>query len=83
MRDGEALSGRQFVGEDAKTVVLLHGVMSEAARMDPLSARLRDRAAATVIALDLRGHGSSGGPPGDVDYIGQYEDDVADVIEAL
>jgi pimeloyl-ACP methyl ester carboxylesterase len=83
MRDGEYLSGRQFVGDGAKTVVLLHGVMSEAARMDSLSARLRERAAATVIALDLRGHGSSGGRPGDVDYIGQYEDDVADVIDAV
>lgn len=36
-----------------------------------------------MIALDLRGHGKSEGKAGDIRYIGQYEDDVADVIAAL
>jgi pimeloyl-ACP methyl ester carboxylesterase len=44
---------------------------------------LREISGAEVIALDLRGHGQSGGTPGDVDYIGQYETDVADVVAAI
>jgi pimeloyl-ACP methyl ester carboxylesterase len=38
---------------------------------------------AEVIAIDLRGHGSSAGRPGDVDYIGQYEDDIGEVIRQV
>jgi pimeloyl-ACP methyl ester carboxylesterase len=35
-----------------------------------------------AYAVDVRGHGGSG-RHGDIDYIGQLEDDLADVIEAL
>lgn len=44
---------------------------------------LRESAGAAVIPLDLRGHGLSAGPRGDVDHIGQWEEDVADVVSAL
>jgi len=35
------------------------------------------------IALDCRGHGQSNGAMGDVDYIDQYIDDLADVISIV
>lgn len=35
------------------------------------------------MAIDLRGHGASGGTPGDVDYIGRYEDDLGEVIAQI
>lgn len=41
---------------------------------------LREVTGAEIITLDLRGHGRSGGTLGDVDYIGQYEDDLVDVL---
>ena len=82
-RDGETLFARQFPAESDVTILLLHGVTSDSAAFNLSAPRLREASGAEVIALDLRGHGQSGGTAGDVDYIGQYEDDVADVIAAL
>jgi alpha-beta hydrolase superfamily lysophospholipase len=48
-----------------------------------MSGLLRKAADAEVISLDLRGHGQSSGRPGDVDYVGQYTDDLADVIKKV
>jgi alpha-beta hydrolase superfamily lysophospholipase len=45
--------------------------------------QIRDVTGAKVFALDLPGHGESDGAPGDIHYIDQYEDDVADVMAAL
>ena len=36
-----------------------------------------------VVVPDLRGHGISPKIRGDIDYVGQYEDDIADLIEHL
>lgn len=83
MRDGETLFARQFPADSADTILLLHGVTSESAALGGSAQMLREVSGAEVIALDLRGHGRSGGAAGDVDYIGQYEDDVADVIAAI
>lgn len=38
---------------------------------------------AEVFAIDLRGHGKSDGKDGDVDYINQYADDLADIVSAI
>src|SRR5690606_20918614 len=45
--------------------------------------RIREAADASVYTIDLRGHGNSGGTRGDIDYVGQYEDDLADVIAEI
>lgn len=83
MRDGETLFARQLPADSDVTILLLHGVTSESAAFNVSAQMLRQASGAEVIALDLRGHGQSGGVAGDVDYIGQYEDDVADVITAI
>ncbi|MCB8966800.1 MAG: alpha/beta hydrolase [Ardenticatenaceae bacterium] len=83
MRDGTTLFARRFPAESDDTILLLHGVTSESGAFNGSAQLLRELSGAEVIALDLRGHGQSGGTPGDVDYIGQYEDDVADVITAI
>lgn len=81
MRDGTVLASQYFPAAKSRTtVVLVHGVLSSSFPLNRTSGLLREAAAAEVVAIDLRGHGESGGVPGDVDYIGQYEDDVADVI---
>lgn len=38
---------------------------------------------AEVYSLNLRGHDSSNGKPGDVSYIGQYVDDIVPQIKKL
>ncbi|MCB9007312.1 MAG: alpha/beta fold hydrolase [Ardenticatenaceae bacterium] len=83
MRDGETLFARRFPADSEDTILLLHGVTSDSAAFNSTAQMLRETSGAEVIALDLRGHGQSGGTPGHVTYIGQYEDDVADVIAAI
>jgi alpha-beta hydrolase superfamily lysophospholipase len=73
MRDGETLFARQFPAESDVTILLLHGVTSDSAAFNVSAQMLQQTTGAEVITLDLRGHGQSGGRPGDVDYIGQYE----------
>jgi len=64
-------------------IVFLHGVASQSARLNRTAGLIMQATGATVITPDLRGHGSSGGKSFDVDYIGQYEDDLAEIVKAL
>jgi alpha-beta hydrolase superfamily lysophospholipase len=82
-RDGETLFARQFPADSDDTILLLHGVTSDGSALSGSAQMLREVSGTNVIALDLRGHGQSGGKPGHVAYIGQYENDVADVIAAI
>jgi alpha-beta hydrolase superfamily lysophospholipase len=83
MRDGTLLAAQSFTSHSDLTIVLLHGVLNSSVGMQKTARLLHDAANATVLALDLRGHGKSGGRPGDNDYIGQWEDDVADVVKLI
>ncbi|HSG41468.1 MAG TPA: alpha/beta fold hydrolase [Thermoanaerobaculia bacterium] len=83
MRDGVTLAAQDFEAKFETTIVFVHGVLSGGFLHNRSSGLLREAASAEVIAIDLRGHGASGGAPGDVSYIGQYEDDVADVIREI
>jgi alpha-beta hydrolase superfamily lysophospholipase len=83
MRDGKKLHAEKFAANSNTIIVLLHGVLSSSFTMNRMAGLLREAGSAEVIALDMRGHGQSEGRPGDVDYIGQYTDDLADVITSL
>ena len=81
LKDGTRLDARQFMGEgDARPlIVLVHGsgwYGQQFDRMIPILGEVAD-----VIAPDLRGHGPNAVNRGDVDYIGQLEDDLAEIIE--
>lgn len=90
MRDGFALSVRRFnpaeppvaggAGTDVPLVILVHGSGWHGQQFSELAPQLRERA--QVLVPDLRGHGASPGRRGDVGYIGQLEDDLADLIAA-
>lgn len=84
-RDGKVLHAGYIAATaaDRPTIVLLHGVMSSAAEMQPAAQALHAASGAAIVSLDLRGHGASAGAFGDIDHIGQYEEDVADVVGAL
>ncbi len=83
MRDGKQLVAFDYPQKSKTTVLLLHGVLSSAYMMNKTAGLIRDATQARVIALDLRGHGQSDGAPGDVDYVDQYVDDIADVIATI
>lgn len=68
-------------GDTDTTLLLVHGSGSHIAYLAPLARRLSRRDAAHVYTPDLRGHGISPARRGDVDYIEQLEDDLADLVE--
>jgi alpha-beta hydrolase superfamily lysophospholipase len=72
---------RVYPGNGEKVVVLIHGSGTESSVMNALAKTLL-AAGITVYAPDLRGHGSSG-RRGDIDYIGQLDDDLADLIATI
>lgn len=83
LRDHCRLAAYRYSGPGATTILLLHGVASTAYLYNQTAGLLRQATQATVYAVDLRGHGRSEGPPGDVAYLCQYADDVADLVAAI
>lgn len=84
MRDGKNLFAYKYPSAGSNTtIILLHGVLSSAYLMNKTAGLLREKTGAEIYALDFRGHGQSKGKPGDVDYIDQYADDIAEVISAV
>ena len=83
-RDGTRLAFRAYApaASPAKgSAVLIHGSSASSSRLHPLAKGFA-RVGSAVYALDMRGHGESG-PKGQVAYIGQLEDDVADFLESV
>ena len=81
LRDGTTTKVRHLVGpDDGPLVVLGHGSGWDGGQFDALAAQLG--AVADVLAPDLRGHGADPDRRGDVAYVGQMEDDLADRITA-
>lgn len=82
MRDGFALHVRDYpnANPDAPLLILVHGSGWHGLQFDSVARELS--ADAHVVVPDLRGHGPHPGRRGDIDYIGQFEDDLADLIAA-
>jgi non-heme chloroperoxidase len=80
-RDGTQLAYRAYPGGGEQVAVLIHGTATESSVMNALAKTL-NAAGTTVYAPDLRGHGASG-KRGDIDYIGQLDDDLADLIATI
>src|SRR3954453_13462282 len=81
-RDGTELAYRRYEAQTPTTdriAVLIHGSSgSSRGAIHTLSTALAARGVQT-FAVDIRGHGSSG-TRGDIRYIGQLEDDLADLV---
>lgn len=82
-RDGTRLGYREVPGGGAGTLVLIHGSGWHGATYEPLARALAAMSGFRVILPDLRGHGPLADPRGDVAYIGQMEDDLADLLDHL
>ncbi|MGH1576966.1 alpha/beta hydrolase [Planktotalea sp.] len=82
MGDGWQMPVRQYGTQDASKplLVLVHGSGWVGLQFNDLAQSLSDEA--YVLVPDLRGHGASPERRGDVDYIGQMEDDLAALIKA-
>jgi alpha-beta hydrolase superfamily lysophospholipase len=77
-RDGALLSYREYRASGRLVAVLLHGSAGSGVDMHPLALALQ-RAEITALVPDLRGHGANH-PHGDIAYVGQLDDDLADLI---
>ncbi len=79
MRDGNMLPVRRY-GDSGPLVIMVHGSGWHGMQFNGLATALASEA--QVLVPDLRGHGEAPRRRGDVDYIGQFEDDLADLIAA-
>ena len=82
-RDGISLKASRYGHSDSSVIIYMHGVASDRSSIERSARLLHDVTDAEVIIYDHRGHGDSGGNRHDVEYIGQYEDDLRDMIMAL
>jgi alpha-beta hydrolase superfamily lysophospholipase len=80
-RDGASLQYYAYPAAPDKIAVLVHGSAGPGTSMQDLATALQI-AGVTVYVPDIRGHGGSG-RRGDIDYIGQLDDDLADFVAQL
>ncbi|MCF8110364.1 MAG: lysophospholipase [Desulfobacteraceae bacterium] len=79
-RDGNQLSYRYYPAQARKVLILLHGSGWHSRYLFPLAKFISSKNLAGVYTPDLRGHGHSPERRGDIDYIDQLVDDLADFI---
>jgi non-heme chloroperoxidase len=82
-RDGEQLAYRIYDSAADRVLIFIHGSSYHGGGYHMLASALSLAGAAKVVLPNLRGHYMSGPRRGDIDYIGQYEDDFADLIKFL
>ena len=82
-RDGTELDYRYYSSDSSQALILIHGSGWHSQYFLPLAQFLADKGIAKVFTPDLRGHGQSPQKRGDVSYIGQFEDDIYDLIRHI
>lgn len=84
-RDGARLSYRLYGNLDTarRLLVLVHGSAWHGMQFHQLAKEVANDAETAVVVPDLRGHGPNPIRRGDVDYVGQYEADLIDLIDAV
>jgi alpha-beta hydrolase superfamily lysophospholipase len=81
MRDNNKLFSKIYPSQSNTVLILLHGSGSESRYLEPLAGKISQNDIATVITPDLRGHGRNLKNNPDINYIGQLEDDIEDIIK--
>jgi non-heme chloroperoxidase len=82
-RDGEELAYRLYASTAERILIFVHGSSYHGGGYHALAAFLSLGGTSKVVLPNLRGHYQSGRYRGDVEYIGQFEDDLADLIQYL
>jgi non-heme chloroperoxidase len=82
-RDGEALAYRLYESSSERILIFIHGSSYHGAGYHLLATAISASGVAKVVLPNLRGHYLSGRRRGDVEYVGQLENDVIDLIKFL
>lgn len=83
-RDQTFLAYRDYQpapGGDGRIAILAHGSSAQSPAMHAVGKALA-AAGVRAIAVDIRGHGHSGSR-GDISYVGQLDDDLADLVAKI
>jgi non-heme chloroperoxidase len=79
-RDNTQLAYRHYPSKSNKILILVHGTAWHSRYFLPLARFISSEGLAQVYTPDMRGHGTNPKRRGDIDYIGQLEDDLADFV---
>lgn len=82
-RDGATLAYRYYPTDAETVLILLHGSGWHSSYLLPLAEFVSGENLAHVYTPDLRGHGLNPTRRGDIDYVAQLEDDIADLIAVI
>lgn len=82
-RDGRSLCYRHYHADSRKLIILLHGISEDGQYLHPLADFIAKRNLAQVVVPDLRGYGLHPIRRGDVEYVGQHDDDIEDLANWL
>ncbi len=77
-RDGTSIAYRAYPASQERVAILVHGSSASSSSMHNVAKAL-SAGGISSFALDVRGHGQSGSR-GEIGYVGQLEDDLADFI---
>jgi non-heme chloroperoxidase len=81
MRDDQDIFSRVYKSQSKDVVILIHGSGSDNRYLADMANAIANENIATVITPDMRGHGRNRGKRGDIDFIGQLENDIEDFIQ--
>jgi non-heme chloroperoxidase len=79
-RDGAQLPYRYFGGLSDTVLIFLHGITEPSLYLRELGQYVAQHNLTSVYLPDLRGYGDSPIRRGDIDYIGQLDDDIEDLF---
>jgi non-heme chloroperoxidase len=79
--DNAELFSRVYDSENKDVLILIHGSGSESRYLANLADSISKANIATVLTPDLRGHGRNHDKKGDIEFIGQLENDIEDLIQ--
>ena len=80
LRDESKLFYRVYPSDANSTLIMIHGSGAESRYLRNMATSLAESGISRVITPDLRGHGRTTKEKGDINYIGQYDHDIEDVV---
>lgn len=83
MRDGAKIYAKVFGDQNNTNILMLHGVATNSQGLEKFAYQMARENKVRITIFDLRGHGKSDGEMWQTAYIGQYEDDIADIIKQI